>query len=447
MTAAEMPVDAREWLGQPALARLWDAAGRRLEANGLQSRGSLRLREVSPEERDALALLLGRVPGTRGADVLIALDVLDARLRSSAAGRGLVDVLAALDRPVTDRAGAREAGRHVWARVWADTAGDLRGHGLTGADPGTGGWAQVWLDTTRRSGSLGRFEAASAREILRQAVGVLAVLRPSSLWTASGAGGDRPATGRGDLAERVTGSAHGLDEGTLLARLVLRALALAVGADPGEATRDAAARRALWRTCGVVVDEVSSTALTYGLRPLGVGWRERALADRADHAAETHLTLRETRLLSWQVAPGTVVAVCENPRVLEAAADAAAPAALVCTAGNPTTVVLELLGRLATGGAGFAYHGDFDWPGVALANRLIGRFGASPWRMSAADYEAAVATCRDRGSPLLPLAGPPVEACWDPELAVAMRALGVGVHEESVLESLLSDLACWPPDG
>jgi uncharacterized protein (TIGR02679 family) len=443
-----MPADAREWLGQPALARLWDAAGRRLEANGLLTRGSLRLRAVSHEERDALALLLGRVPGGRGVDVVVALDVLDARLRSSAAGSGLVDVLAALGRPVTDRAGAREAGRHAWVRVWADAAGDLRRHGLTGAAPEATGWAEAWLDATRRSGSLGRLEATAAGEVLRQAVGVLAVLRPSpDVWMVGGAGGDRPGTGRGDLAERVTGSAHGLDEGTLLARLVLRALALAVGADPGEMTRDAAARRALWRTCGVVVDEVSSTVLTYGLRPLGVGWRERALTVRADHAAETHLTLRETRLLSWRVTPGTLVAVCENPRVLEAAAEAAAPAALVCTAGTPTTVVLELLDRLASGGAGFAYHGDFDWPGVALANRLIGRFGASPWRMSAADYEAAVAACRDRGSPLLPLAGPPVDACWDPELAAAMRALGVGVHEESVLERLLADLACWPPEN
>ncbi|WP_232788641.1 DUF2399 domain-containing protein [Streptomyces odonnellii] len=68
---------------------------------------------------------------------------------------------------------------------------------------------------------------------------------------------------------------------------------------------------------------------------------------------------------------GTVVHICENPRVVEAAADSACARPLVCTSGSAATVVLTLLDALAATGCHFAYHGDFDWPGIALANRMI----------------------------------------------------------------------------
>jgi uncharacterized protein (TIGR02679 family) len=221
-----------------------------------------------------------------------------------------------------------------------------------------------------------------------------------------------------------------------------------------QAIRDAPARRALWRSAGVVVDEVSSTVLTYGLRPAGSGWRERALVERADHGQETHLTLREVALVEWGPlagprngrVTGVLVRVCENPRVVEAAAAAGLTGvALVCTAGSPSTVVLDLLERLGRAGTRLAYHGDFDWPGVALANRIVRRFSAVPWRMSADDYEHAVGESRRRATPALALRGEPVEALWDPELASSMTACGVAIHEESVLETLLADLGGATP--
>ena len=57
-------------------------------------------------------------------------------------------------------------------------------------------------------------------------------------------------------------------------------------------------------------------------------------------------------------------------------------AVMVCTAGNPTLVVTSLLARLVEDGADLRYRGDFDWPGVAIANRVVTDFGAVPWRMS-----------------------------------------------------------------
>jgi uncharacterized protein (TIGR02679 family) len=189
---------------------------------------------------------------------------------------------------------------------------------------------------------------------------------------------------------------------------------------------------------GAAADNVSSTVLTYGLTPQADDLTARTLHART--SAETHLTLRDLRHAEWRLPPGTEVFVCENPRIIEAAADAGAAYPLVCTSGNPTTTVLTLLDVLAGAGARIAYRGDFDWPGIAMANRLITRYGARPWRMGATDYEEHTTAARGRGTPLQPLAGTPVEAIWDPELTPAMQALGVAVQEESALELILTDL-------
>jgi uncharacterized protein (TIGR02679 family) len=155
--------------------------------------------------------------------------------------------------------------------------------------------------------------------------------------------------------------------------------------------------------------------------------------------------MRDLRRIEWRLAPGTEIFVCENPRVIEAAMDAACQRPLACTSGNPTTTVLALLDALTGAGARLAYRGDFDWPGIAMANRVIRRYGARPWRMSASDYEEHVRIARDRATPLQPLSGPPSVAEWDAELAPAMQTLGVGIQEESVLELLLGDLGAVRP--
>ncbi|WP_435614536.1 DUF2399 domain-containing protein [Streptomyces coelicoflavus] len=136
--------------------------------------------------------------------------------------------------------------------------------------------------------------------------------------------------------------------------------------------------------------------------------------------------------------PGTRIHVCENPRVIEA--DAGRQALLVCTSGSATTVVLSLLDTLAASGCTFAYHGDFDWPGIALANRITQRYAAEPWRMRAADYEYLASCAQVRDTPTIPLTAPPAEATWDPELAPTMTSVGIALHEEAALDLLLEDL-------
>jgi uncharacterized protein (TIGR02679 family) len=417
-----LPSATRDWLTGPGLTRLWDAVRRRLEGNGVQATGSLRLTALNVQERNALSLLLGK-PLT-GPGVTVRLDALDARLRTSAAGFGIREVLEELGPPLTDRRAVRADVAARRQQVWASLASSLDASPIAGQV-----WAQQWYDILRRSGVPKGVAPEAAVRTLQQAVHVLAVLL----------GPERSATkGRGELAAMMTGSAHGLDDGTWLARLVQRGIALAHGTD---FPSDAAGRRALWRLVSVTPDEVSSTVLTYGLRPVGEGWREQSLRERAAHHAETHLTPRDLHDLRLRLPAGTLVHICENPRVVEAAADAACVHPLVCTSGSAATVVMTLLDALAATDCRFAYHGDFDWPGIALANRIIRRYEALPWRMGTEDYERLVTHSQVRGVPQLALDGQPVSADWDSDLAPAMTALGVALHEEATLDLLVNDLS------
>ena len=123
---------------------------------------------------------------------------------------------------------------------------------------------------------------------------------------------------------------------------------------------------------------------------------------------------------------------------MQAAAQARTAHLLVCLSGNPAAAGRTLLTRLHADGADLRYHGDFDWPGVAIAAR-VHALGARPWRMTAVDYLDAL----DRLDPeaALPLDGTPGPTLWDPDLADAMREHGTAVHEESVLDVLLEELA------
>ena len=75
-----------------------------------------------------------------------------------------------------------------------------------------------------------------------------------------------------------------------------------------------------------------------------------------------------------------------RPRVLEAVAELDPDGAgVVCTMGRPNLVTQELLTRARDAGCALAYHGDFDWPGVAMANAAQARFGASGSRRVSED--------------------------------------------------------------
>jgi uncharacterized protein (TIGR02679 family) len=398
------------------LDRLWDAAASRLERNGLVPRGTVLLDGLSREERHALTGLIGRRVDARAR---IDLAVVDARLRETGVTTGLVAAVEARHGPLVDRPGARSAKAASRAELWTAIRASLASAGL-GGEP----WLEEWLESIRPV--VGRLGRARAEAVATTAVRCVARLSWSS-----------PGVGRTELASAVAGSSHALDDGSVLGALVLRAIAARFGT---LLPSSAAERRQLWAQGGVLSDEVSTTVLTLGLRPSGVPSVALSVFARSDAGCEAHLTLRDLSRLDRLVPTGTPVSVCENPRVLEAAMDAASRAVVVCTAGNPTVVVTALIARLVSDEADLRYHGDFDWPGVAIANRVIAASGASAWRMGAADYEDALAAAGAGLVELLPLEGRPVAAVWDAGLTAAMERAGVAVHEEAMLDVLVADL-------
>jgi uncharacterized protein (TIGR02679 family) len=406
-------------IDRAGLARLWDVLAERLQRNGLRPQGKVRLDGLDRSERHALAGLLGRPVAD---DVVtVALADLDRRLRASDLAPGLVAAVERLRGPLVDRPGRRQSRAEATARVWAAGRAALDELGLGGAP-----WVEPWFDDVRRSGALGRVPPERAERVLVTAA------RSAAALPRVGGG---PPCGRGDLASLLCGTAHGLDDGTLLGAVVLRAAA-AIVATPYPSS--ASGRRALWREVGVLTDEVSTTALTAGLHTVGrMSW----LDDRSDAAWESHLTLRDLRRLNLDVPAAGMVYVCENPRVLEAAVDAGSRHAIVCTMGQPAVVVTAVLDRLGAAGAQLRYHGDFDWPGIAIANVLVGTHDCRPWRLRAADYVEALARFAPTVAELAPLGPAPTRACWDAELTEEMARARRAVHEELVLDDLLADLA------
>ncbi len=425
MSDAPTTLDSRfvEYLQAESLRPLLGAVRQRLERNGLRVAGVV-VAEVDEDAAARLGGLLGR-PQQPGR-VRVRLDVLDRALRESAAGMGLVAVLAELGGPLVDRPAVRGQRLQERADLWQALDNALADAGFA-----TSGWVPAYVEGIRRSGAFSRVTAGE----LEQAAAVLRTIAPGTALQP--AGGWSPAEPRWELAQlasSVTGDAHALDDGRPVGALVLRAIAAAASASVPASAGD---RRALWEQVGVTSDRVSGTVLTWGLRPAGdEPWAEM-MRERARLRLVTHLTVQELSSAESIPLAGQRVYACENPQVLQAAARADASAGVLCFAGNPSAAGLLLLSRLVDGGADVAYHGDFDWPGVAIAARLYAR-GASPWRMGAADYVSAVAASRGSSAPVL--SGQQVATPWDPQLRTAMLRHGRAVHEEALLDLLLADV-------
>ena len=260
---------------------------------------------------------------------------------------------------------------------------------------------------------------------------------------------------RSVFARQVVGDAHGLDESRPLGR-VARAVVSAAFASGDTAT--GLSRRDTWARAGVVMSNVSSTVLALGLPgsrgndrgPLGVATASALEAMRTARAPVV-LTLDQVRSGGVAALPREgVVHVCENPTVVEVVAgrwasrrsDQARRPVLVCSSGQPSTAVIELLEALLADGAECRYHGDFDWAGLRIAAVVRSRIPWSPWRFTAADYLAAT---REETS-TLGLVGGPVEAPWDADLSSAMVRVGRAVEEEAVAGLLAADLLEHPSE-
>ncbi len=421
MPHEEAGKDAQEAAGRserfagPEYKRLLEAARKSLERTGSDLTRTVTVKTPDDRERRAIIGITGQYR-PEGAGVLaVRLQDLDQAVRE-ATGRGLTALLETLGPPLKDRPAERQrvvAGREAAIRSVADSF--LREKG----------WYQSWLAELSADGTLTRLVNTGEADQVRQAARLLEwVQRRNELRAAP--------VQLAELAAAITGDTKALNHGTVLSALVLRALAFRLGAARPKTTE---ARRDLWDRSGVIVDDLASRVLVLNLAAGGDGLGEWLTSAKAP-GTPFYVTLHQ--LVSMPpVLRRCHVHACENPAVLRrAAADLGADARpLVCTEGQPSTAFHRLAAAVTKAGGELSYHGDFDWPGVAIAAGIITRHGAQPWRFGGTDYEAAVADGAVR------LAGTPQPTPWDPSLASLMQAHGRAVYEEAVADRLISDLA------
>lgn len=407
-------------LGGPVLAALRQRLRRHFERQSEPGMDQvLHLGRLEPVEREALALLSGR-PVSTARSARIDRAHIDAALQAAGLCSSLRDALEQLDGPIESRTALRAAAEQAWATTVQRTGRDAR--------------LQAWLQTPAAGTLLKRLarrDATLADTLLAQADAVMRRL-------------PAPGLPRAQLAAQVLGNAHALDAGQPVASVVLAAwrhgntsrsgspgMVSCASSDSGTQAVEERARD-VWARAGVLVNELARPALALNLPARGT-----ALFTPGEPA---YLSLR--RLLreppAWAV-QGQDVYVCENPNLLAIAADrlGASCAALVCTDGMPAAAQRTLLDQLCAAGARLHYHGDFDWPGLQIANHVVRRWHAQPWQMRTRDYEAAaqIAAHRQRD-----LAASGIAAIWDTQLAPAMCRHGLAIAEEAVADFLLEDL-------
>ena len=393
----------RSLLDRPELARILQAVRVGLERGGAER---VSIADPTEQERRALDELLGRRPSS-GNRLGLPLQHLEDILQRADLAPNLRTAIEAIGGPLRNLGAEREDRERAWRQVFDRHGAEAKRLNAT-----------AWLAALEREGLLKRLagqDPVRAETLLRQALSVLQCLpqRGKTLST---------------VAAGCLGDAHGLDDGRSVATLVKRALCV----DDQTASTDE-----LWAAAGVLVGGgITSMALVLNLSIDGGGATASIIHAAAGSGEPLYLTLRQLLKDPPVWTPGTTpISICENPAVVAEAANALGSdcAPLICTRGQPSAAVTTLLTQLAGVGAQLRYHGDFDWPGICIANGIINRHGALPWRMGAADYLDA----SDSGKPLT---DGPVTAEWDPELSRAMQARGQVIEEERVIQALLTDL-------
>ena len=387
------------------LAPLWRAIHGRLSSGRPVSR--LSVGPLDADQQAALADLLGlaKLPGVQAT---VSLQLVDQVLLDSV-GVNARAVVEQLIGPVADRAGDRARADAERTELWDW----LASHPVVQAQPVLTQWAQE----TRRSGVIGG-SVVRTRDLLTSALTVIAEL-------------PAPGDPLPVLADRVLHDTHALDDDTRLSALVLRALVLIYDVPPPANAQD---RRALWERAGVADDDLSNTVLAAGIRPTGDDIASQILRTCAAAGHVAALTLSQLRASDLDQGIPDEVWVFENPSMLAMAlarfGRRCPPIAV--TAGWPNSASIALLSKLAAAGATLHYHGDFDGEGLRIAANVAARTGAIPWRMTSADYLAAVADG--------PGVGRVTPAPWDAELAAHLTQAGVTVPEERLAQKLLGVL-------
>jgi uncharacterized protein (TIGR02679 family) len=404
---------AQSLLGGEHLRRLVERLRSRM-SRGQDLTGKIQISGATPDERAAIDGLMGREP-TQGSSLSVDLDKLARILARAKVCERLEEAVRTVVGPVIDERKSSLAQEARWNELWSGWLRRIEGDSA----------ALQWVDELRAGGMLRRIagsDIGTADALLRQAIAIVEGVPFPSIRLA-------------ELAASKTGDSHALDRGKPLAAMVIR---FARQLEAGARWQTTAERRDAWEILGVLCDELSAPLLVLNLRADTESLTGQALNLHAVAGEPYRVSIRQLRRHppAFSTArTGPVVYVCENPTVVDVAANKLGSSCrpLICIDGQPKTASRLLLDSLRSEGIALRYHGDFDWDGIQIANTIIRRHGATSWRFNTSDYAVA---CKAEHR----LKGTPVSASWDAELANLMSQTGKCVHEENVLIALLTDL-------
>ncbi len=407
---SETDVRLSRLLGGEELASLRQKLRRRFEREDLEAPiQAMRLTDLSPAERGALAQLSGS-PARSASSLTLHLAAVDAALAASGVAPSLRAALETLDGPIIHLATARAAETGRWHAV----ASRCKHPSVA-----------QWLSQAANMGLLKRLSSGSDEVADRLCQGAERVLERL------------PADGvpLAHLAADSMGDAHALDTGQPVGALVVNILRSGSSTEDEAATPEDDRARAIWAKAGVMVNELARPALFLNVPFAVVDQSKSFVLGQPDYASLRWLMRSHPQ---WGV-EAKIVYVCENPNIVAIAADrlGARCLPLVCTDGMPAAAQRQLFSQLRAAGAMLRYHGDFDWPGVRIANLMHRQHRAEAWHMDEAAFAAAVRVSQGLGKEL---AGAEVTAAWAPALHTQMTQHGLGIPEEAVVAALLADL-------
>jgi uncharacterized protein (TIGR02679 family) len=401
--APDLPAGLVRWAAMTGPHRVLAEVRQRAGRGHRTEQGVLRL-ELGPGERAEVARLLGTRWDVSGRPVRLQ-DLAGALAEHGLTVRGFVEALDGA--PLVDQREER-AQRAVVAQAERSAAAELLTEVGVPADV-----VEAW------SGDPGLPSAGTGavRELAAQSAVVLRRL--------AARGGQRVRLAQ--LAAELFDDSHALDYRRELGRAVSRLAALLHGLP--RPLRPGREWRAAWAVVGVECDAVSSRVLVLNLALSGGAPAARLTA--AAPGEPVWLSLRSLRG-SWSAVPGPVF-VCENPTVVETAADelGARCPPLVCTDGIPSIAALDLLAGLGAAGCGVRARADVDDAGFVVVDQVRAAVPeAGLWRFDAATYARSYGLDASAGA-------------GTGELDV-LRELyahhGAPLYEEALLDDLLADL-------
>jgi uncharacterized protein (TIGR02679 family) len=356
MADQPIPEALRAWARLPGPAKILAQARQRIEERGTVA-GTLDT-ALTADERQQVGRLLGLRWAASEQKVTVAaleraLGERGSNLRSMAEG----------DKPLRDRRAER-----AQARAARDEELENARAALTEA--GVAAHVAAWLTALRRPKTTAEPLTALMRQTARAFVRL--------------PGPDQEPVSLAAFAAQVAGDPHALDKDRELGRIVAL-LAEAITLDAAEPGCDLASRisataatsserwRAAWESHNVLCDQVSSLVLTLNLRLTGTA-PAAALTTAAAAAGEpVWLTLRSLKG-QWLPDPSAeqAVYVCENPAIVEAAAEQYPPcAALICTFGWPSAAAIWLIEGLHHAGTRLLVRADDDPAGQRIVAKVL----------------------------------------------------------------------------